>query len=386
MSRHGIRVLTLIEASSVAGPARTVLEFAASARNPQPGSTPVDVIIVSYARGSDENALVAAAKERGLTAFTISERYRFDTGALQQLEHIVQTYKPDIIESRNIKSHLFVRMLRLHRRFPWVVWNHGYTATNLLDRAYTQIDRWSLGPAFRAVAVCKPFALRLQRRGISSERIAVMHNFVKPYVQPPAEDVERARRDLGIGNEPVILTVGRLSYEKAHADLLRAAALLRESGAPEFRIVLIGDGPQREELRRLASRLQLDKNLVMAGYQKNVNPFYALSTIFALPSYSEGSPNVVLEAMAAGVPIAATSVGGVPEIVENEVTGLIVPPRDPASMARALKRLLSDDALRARLADAAKEQVRSVYTIENYTQTLASFYEETLQAMSVGSL
>ena len=114
------------------------------------------------------------------------------------------------------------RMLGLEKRYPWVAWNHGYTRTSMLDRMYTQLDRWSLRKAYRVVTVCRPFADRIVELGVPRDRITILHNAVKPFVGPPSAEVERVRRELGIGGEAVILSVGRLSLEKGHADLLRA--------------------------------------------------------------------------------------------------------------------------------------------------------------------
>src|SRR6185312_14918649 len=124
---------------------------------------------------------------------------------------------------------------------------------------------------------------------------------------------------------------------KGHANLLNAISLLKGGRElPKHRFVLVGDGPEEANLRRQAAQLGIEDRIVWAGFQKNVAPYYAIATIYALPSISEGSPNVILEAMAAGLPIAATRAGGVPEILENDVTGLLVPKEDPRALAEAI--------------------------------------------------
>jgi len=165
-----------------------------------------------------------------------------------------------------------------------------------------------------------------------------------------------------------------------HADLIRAAAVLAGmTDVPAFRIVIVGDGPERETLIRLAGQLGVAERVTFAGFQRGTRAYYSLATIVAVPSHSEGSPNVVLEAMAAGLPIAANRVGGVPEILEENVTGLMVESRNPQAMAKVLLRLLSDSALRARLGTAAKARAESAYTPETYRRALVGFYQETLR-------
>ncbi len=104
-----------------------------------------------------------------------------------------------------------------------------------------------------------------------------------------------------------------------------------------------------------------------------------MANIYALPSLSEGSPNVILEAMAAALPIAATRAGGVPEILKNEVTGLLVPTQDPRALADAIQRLLLSEDLRARLASAALQQAKTAHTLAAYRRDLTQFYVETLR-------
>ena len=375
-----IRVLTFIESASVTGPSRVLLDFAREAKHAEPGLPAVDVTFVTYRRGDGQSALAAAAAEASVPVIEIPERGRWDPRIIPELRRIVTEFKPDILESRNVKSHFLIRLTGLHRRFPWVAWNHGYTLKDQKDRAYNQLDRWSLRSAFRVIAVCRPFAARLERRGVSADKIYILHNFVKPYAAPREEEVDSIRQQLGLSGEMVVVTVGRMSLEKGHANLLSAIALLKDMpGLPRHRFLLVGDGPEEGNLRRQAATLGIEDRIVMAGFQKDVLPFYALANAFALPSLSEGSPNVILEAMAAGLPIASTNVGGVPEILEDGVTGLLVPAQNPPALAEALRRLLTSDALRLQLASAARRQAETAHTLGAYKRELTNFYVETLR-------
>lgn len=379
MTWRTIRVLTLVESNTVTGPARNIIEFGRRAMSPDRDLPAVEVILGTYQRGLAESLLAKTAGDAGLSSFVIAERRRFDIAVIPQLKHLVAKCRPDILESRNVKSHFLVRVSGLNKGYPWVAWNHGYTATSWLDRAYTQLDRWSLRGAFRVVTVCGPFADRLAGLGVRRDHITVLHNAVKPIQAASKEEVCQLRDSFGLRDKAVILSVGRLSYEKGHADLLRAAALLaRERDVPDFRVVAIGEGPEQGRLIQLASHLGISNQLVMAGFQRNVAPFYGMATLLASCSHSEGSPNVVLEGMAAGLPIAATAVGGVPEILENELTGLTVPAHNPQAMASALRRLLNDSSLRSRLGAAAQARVNCHHTPAAYDWALVRFYQDVL--------
>ena len=144
------------------------------------------------------------------------------------------------------------------------------------------------------VTVCGPFADTLVSRGIDRDQITVLHNPVKPFVAPLSERGAARSDSLVLHDEAVILAVGRLSYEKGAADLLRAvAALSKMKGVPDFRLVLVGDGPERESLARLATRLGIEGKLTMAGFQRDSKPYYSIAALLAVPSHTEGSPNVV---------------------------------------------------------------------------------------------
>src|SRR5262249_8877975 len=150
----------------------------------------------------------------------------------------------------------------------------------------------------------------------------------------------------------VLLSIGRFSREKGHADLLQALGSLR-SLPQAWKLVLVGIGPERDALGRLAASLEISERVVFAGFHPDVARFYAIADLFALPSHSEGSSNVWLEAMMAGVPIVATSAGGNSEILAHEKTALLVPTEDAPALAAAVARLLTQPDLAARLAEAA---------------------------------
>jgi glycosyltransferase involved in cell wall biosynthesis len=203
---------------------------------------------------------------------------------------------------------------------------------------------------------------------------------VKPPIPVPPAEVASLRARLGLPpGARILLTIGRLSREKGHRDLVRAIHVLRALRQElEFRLVIVGDGPERAGIRTLTSALGLEGEVLLAGHQSNVQPFYALADLFVLPSRSEGSPNVLLEAMAAGVPVVSTGVGGVPEIVRHGESALLVKAGDTRAMAEAILRLLQDSGLARSLAQAASQAVSRNHTPEGYLRALVELYQEVL--------
>jgi glycosyltransferase involved in cell wall biosynthesis len=345
----------------------------------RPGPPAVETAIVTFERGGGEappNEFVAAARELGLEVDVIPERRRFDLRVVRALRDVVERRRPDIVLTHHVKSHFVMRRAGLKGRVPWVAFHHGYTQTLRRERLYNLMDRLALPAADRVVTVCGAFARELERAGVAPERIHVQHNSISPASPASAEEARALRAGLGIGrDERVVLAAGRLSAEKAHADLLRAFRHLSESDRSlGARLVLVGDGPERGGLEALADALGLRGRVVFAGQVSGVGRFYAAADLLALPSHSEGSPYVLLEAMAAGLPVVATAVGGVPEMVEDEESALLVPAREPRELARAMARVLTDEALARRLASNAARLVATRYSPESYVNSLLEIY------------
>jgi glycosyltransferase involved in cell wall biosynthesis len=181
------------------------------------------------------------------------------------------------------------------------------------------------------------------------------------------------RVSLGIGPEQrVVGYVGRLHEEKGLLHLLAAApAILRT--VPDACILLVGDGPQREDLRQRVRELGLEGNVIFEGFRTDVAAVLSMLDVVALPSLTEGFPNVALEAMAVGRAIVASRVEGIGEIVVDGETGLLVPPANPTELAACIVRLLEQPTERARLAGNALRASRR-YGLDGYVKALLGVY------------
>ena len=226
----------------------------------------------------------------------------------------------------------------------------------------------------RIIAVSREVERRYARTlHVPPNRLVVVPNGIRVPLQAPVPD-PALRAGLVRGRpEYVVLTPARLHPQKGHAYLLAAAALV-----PDATFVLAGDGPLRVELERSARELGIADRCVLLGERHDVPALLAASDLFVLPSLYEGLPVSVLEAMAACRPIVATGVGGTDEAVMHERTGLLVPPRDPASLAAAIRRLRADPALAQRLAQAGRERVEHEFSAEVTALRVMRVYDEVL--------
>jgi glycosyltransferase involved in cell wall biosynthesis len=369
-----VRILTILEAHSVTGPAKAVFEFAREAKASAVSSR-IDLSILTFLRGPQENGFIRAVRERGIPLDIVTEKGRFDFGVIPQLRAAVNRRRPNIIWTNGVKSHFLVRLSGLHHQVKWVAFHHGYTKTDWKDRLYSCLDYWSHPAAARLVTVCGKFAQDISGRGIPADRIYVEHMPIRRSEPAGSGPAAALRRDLGIEDTaPVILSVGRLSKEKGHSELLKAFQIVKKSN-PAARLVVVGSGPELHRLQALGSELGLDGSIHFLGHQNDVRPAYAIADVFVLSSHSEGSPNVLLEAMDAGVPIVATAVGGVPEIVSDGVTAILVSKHDVAGIAAGVIRLLGDADLRLRLIHGSRE-VLDRHSPEQYYRRLAAMFQE----------
>jgi glycosyltransferase involved in cell wall biosynthesis len=257
-----------------------------------------------------------------------------------------------------------------------VAFHHGYTWPALRVRVYNQLDRWSLRTPHKVLTVSTPFREELVSRGVRRERIKIVHNAIRPgwgsRNGAPAETA--LRKTLGIADDrKIVLIVGRLSKEKDHLTLVRAMARLLPGS--DFHLLIVGEGPNRASIESEVAHLGLPGRVTFTGLQPTAEPYYRIADLAVLSSLSEGSPNALLEAMAAGVPVVATAVGGIPEIVTDGESALLVRPSDLEGMSAAMARLLIDDpGLATQLVDRSRTLIRERHAPEARMRKLLAIY------------
>jgi glycosyltransferase involved in cell wall biosynthesis len=215
----------------------------------------------------------------------------------------------------------------------------------------------------QVVAVSGAIKEALAESGISPDKIEIIFNATDlKRFNPGTVLREDARKELSLKDDDIVIgTAGKLNSGKGIFDLLHAGALLNQK-YPSLRLVFVGEGPEKSELELESERLSLHDKVLFTGPRKDMERMYAAMDIFVLPSHDEGLPTVVIEAMAMAKPVIATGVGGVPEIVENEVTGILVPPHDAAALAAAISRYIDDRQFAARVAAEGRKLVERKFS------------------------
>lgn len=311
---------------------------------------------------------------QGVRHWELNKGSGLDLGLARNLARLVRTTGAGILHAHNTVSQLYSVMASLLTRRPVVVTLHG---ANYGGSGRHRRLRRILASRCAATACVSQDALTAARDldHIPAARLHLVYNGIDVQEMAAARGQRQvARRELGLEpGDQAVISVGRLSQEKDYATLLRAMASLEGP-----RLFLVGHGPARGELENLASELGLGERVVFLGERGDVPRLLAACDLFALSSLTEGISMALLEAMAGGLPVAATAVGGTPELVIPGQTGLLTPPGDPAALAQAMGELLSDPERAQALGAAGAERVARHFSLEAMAGAYAGLYRQAL--------
>lgn len=377
-SAQRMRLLSIVEATSVTGPVKPLMMFSRLARAGVDGRAPIQHSLLTTQRARTDNELMRTAREQGLPVDVVPERFPFDPRVLVGMARTVRERAPDIVETHDFKSHFLFLALKstgVAGAARWVAFHHGYTRMSSRVRAYQHLDRVSLRYADQVITLCRPFVEELLARGVRRDHINVISNAVTPQPRPTPAALVALRASLGLNeSDRILISVGRLSPEKGHADLIDAFRILLEAGkCGNCRLLVVGDGGERAALHSKAA--PLGNRVLFAGHQADPWPYFCIADMFVLPSHTEGSPLVLFEAMSAGLPIVATSVGGVPEVVEDQRTARLVPPSQVTQLADSIAYILDNPAAASALGVAAQRAL-SAFSPEAYASRLLRIYAQ----------
>jgi glycosyltransferase involved in cell wall biosynthesis len=302
---------------------------------------------------------------------------------LIRLARFLRDERIDILHSHDHYDNVFATTAARLAGVPLVIASRRWWQSP--RRLHGKLNAIATRRADRVLANCRALATVLEtQEGVARERIVVLPNFVGDDAFEPIVPSDRARmlRSLGVPDDAIVVgIVATLSAVKDHGTLLRAVARLAPT-QPRLHAVLVGGGECRPELERLASDLRISDRVHFAGHRpQRPNP-HAMFDLSALCSTSEGFPNSIVEAMAAGRAVVSTNVGGCVDAVREGETGLLVPPSNPEAFASAIARLADDRVLRERMGIAAQRVARTAYHERVVIPRLERFYADALAASS----
>jgi glycosyltransferase involved in cell wall biosynthesis len=360
-----VRIVAVIDGYRLTGPARQLL----AAAEAQAGSR-VQTSLAIFQRTSVATPLVTTARAANVPVQILPDRFPGDLRTILSIGRLTRSPDTSILQTHGYKANVLARLVAPWARCPWIAVMHGATWENAKVRAYFALEQLSVRSADRVVVVSENMARSVVARGIHAGKVRVVRNAC--LIEGVSSDEARVT-----AKKPIIGVVGRLSPEKGVEVALRVIELVRRR-VPSARLYVVGEGPERVALEDDARRLGIGDSVLWLGYQENLPGLYHQMSVLLLPSRSEGLPNVVLEAMAFGLPVVATAVGGVPEVVTDGRSGLLASSGDVEGLARHVVNLLEDESLRRRLAEGALHDVRSRFSLGARLSALEQIYREVL--------
>lgn len=358
-----MRIVHQILSAEVAGGQRVALAIARGTR--EAGHEPV---FFSPLPGP----FLESAAAEGFTCRVVPLRDALRIDDAVRLAHALRDERAEIVHTHaHFSVNVLARMAGRAARVPVVAHMHtdNVFRSGNSRRAQVIVDNLTARLCARIVAVSDATRRALEAQGYPPRLLETLHTGIEPL---PVERDPALRASLGVpADAPLILSVGRLSETKGHLDLVRALAHLDGVWAVVAGEDVESGGAFTRALLGEAARLGVAGRLVLAGRRDDVPALLASADLLVLPSWVEGLPLVVLEAMAAARPVVATSVGGVPELVADGETGLLVPPRDPEALARAVEAALADG---SRLGAAGRRRVEQRFSFARMIDRMLAIY------------
>jgi glycosyltransferase involved in cell wall biosynthesis len=359
-----LRLLLVVDSLEVGGAERHVVDLAMALH--RKGH---EVEVACSVSGGLSEPLEAA----GVPVWPLARRLvkrRVSVAYARGIRRLLGERRFDLVHAHIFASAIAAAIATLGKGVPLVITEH--TEASWQTWRTRRVSRWAHRRAKRVIAVSTPIERRLiERDGVPPHLVTRIPNAVIPASDEPP-DPAGPLPDAWVEG-PLVGVVARLQPEKGVANFLKAAARVSEI-SPRARFLVVGDGPLREELLNLVEHLGISERVRFLGYRTDSRALMGLMDLLVVPSLTEGSPLIVLEAMAAGVPVVASAVGGIPDQVRHGREGILVPPDDPDALGDALGALLRDPAYARRLGEAGRRRTENEFSHETLVRRIEAVY------------
>jgi len=331
----------------------------------------------------EPGSFVGRMQVRGVDVRVVHLEPLLNPFALMRLVRVLSQENVTILQTHGARANFYGRVAGWLADVPVVV---STVHNSIADYEGSRLKRWIYSAALRVTLpwvsriICVSDAIRrdVVRDDPPAAGLAkTVYNGVDRQLFENVRDRSKVRRELGLTDGPLLVTVARLTEQKGHRDLIEALALLRDQW-PQLQCVCVGDGELRQPLEALAAARGLSSICRFVGSRDDVMEFYAAADVVVLPSHSEGFPFVILEALAMGKPVVATSVNGVPEVIEHMKTGLLVEARDVAGLAGAIESLLEQPERAMQLGKAGRAVVQAQFTVDRMVEKTVAVFDAAL--------
>jgi glycosyltransferase involved in cell wall biosynthesis len=368
-----IRVVHLMASPFYGGPERQVLGLARHL------PAEFETHFLSFAEGGRAKAFLDEARRQGFAGETLKYNFPRLSRSVAEIVERLERLEADVLCCSGYKPDLLGWRAARRVGIPVVVISHGWTTATWKVRLYERLDRWAHRHVDAVVSVSEAQALKVEAAGVRPERNHVIANAVDEdaFAVPDPTYRKKLLDQFASPPELVVGAAGRLSPEKGFDQLIESASRICGQRS-NVGFAIFGEGPKRLELERQIASHGLQGRVVLAGFRDDAMKYLPHFDVGVLSSHTEGLPVILLELAAAGVPVAATTVGGIPEVITDGVSGLLVPPGQPAKLADGIERLLAEPRLRKSFGESAREVVRTRHTFARQSEQ----YQELFQRLA----
>ncbi len=324
------------------------------------------------------DAVRKRAAEYRCPLLSVPDRGRTDLSVLWQFYKICKHYNVTVWHGHDYKSNLIGVLLRPFWKMKLVTTLHGWVKHTSRTPLYYKIDRWCLPYYQEVIAVSDDLLEEARRIGLPEDRLTLIQNGVdeKTFRRRMNPADSPLRQEMGTpAGRLVIGGVGRLSPEKAFDHLIHATAQQIKNGL-DVELWIVGDGDHKPQLEALIHELGLQDRVKLLGFRADTPEIYQALDLFVLSSLREGLPNVVLEAMATSVAVVSTRVAGVPKLIQDGQSGLLVPMGEVEPLAAAMGRVLGDASLRQQLAEGARQTIEREFSFSQRMAKEKAVYDK----------
>ena len=300
---------------------------------------------------------------------------------LSILHGILSKEKFDIVHTHGYFADIIGSVTSHLHNVPHIATCHGFISNDVRLKIYNIIDKLLLRYCAKVIAVSEEIKINLVKSGINEEKIVNIQNAVKNTLSASQLQClrEEKRKQLSIEkDEFVVGYAGRLSKEKGLCYLIRAGVLLNLR-IRNFKIIIMGDGPERRALEYTVAQEGLQETVIFTGFVTDVEEWLPAMDIFVLPSLSEGTPMALLEAMSKGRPVIASRVGGVPMVVDDNITGFLVEPGNSAAIAEKIRYIKENEEIRNKMSMEVSKAVKIRFDVRDWCQRIEKEYDDILK-------
>lgn len=329
-----------------------------------------------------EGPFAGLAAAQGFPARIIAMKHRLDLSTVDPLRQYIREQHIDLVHTHGVRANLVARLAAAREGVPVVTTVHSVLRYDydLPVKSFLAsfLTRLTNKHSDKFIAISGAIAAEIRQMGVPEDKIVIIHNGLDTGKFSPPRNAGEVKRELELDLQRQTITmIARLHPVKGHEYFLRAARKIIDAGF-KAQFLIIGEGIHRQRIEQQVRELGLADVVRMPGYYSSVEDIYGISDLLCVPSVMEGLGLVVLEAMYFNVPVVASNIGGIPEIVSDQVDGLLVEPRDDEGLARAMMSILADTDLATRLTTKAQEKVNQ-FTLQNMAQKVEQVYEEVLK-------